>query len=165
MLGESLVATVLGNARLTGDAQVGLDIHRMDDTAGNITLATELVGATPVLKLQLEASEPTGILLDRLLARTDRPPLALSVNGTGPLADWHGHIAASAGALARLNADVTLAVTSQTVLGLSGTAAMAPLLPTEFAPVIGDQLALSLHGTFGERVILDALSIGIAAGK
>jgi translocation and assembly module TamB len=165
VLGESLVATVQGNARLTGEtAQVALDIHRMDDSAGNITLATELAGATPVLKLQLEASEPTGVLLDRLLARTDRPPLALSVNGTGPLADWHGHIAASVGALARFNADVTLAVASQTVLGLSGTAAMAPLLPAEFAPVIGDQLALSLHGTFGERVVLDALSIGIAAG-
>jgi translocation and assembly module TamB len=165
VLGDSLVATVQGNARLTGEtAQVALDIHRMDDAAGNITLATELAGATPVLKLQLEASEPTGVLLDGLLGRTDRPPLALSVNGTGPLADWHGHVAASAGALARLNADVTLAVASQTVLGLSGTAAMAPLLPAEFAPVIGDQLALSLHGTFGERVVLDALSIGIAAG-
>ncbi|MFL5267646.1 MAG: hypothetical protein ACJ8AH_13815, partial [Stellaceae bacterium] len=165
VLGESLIATVEGNARLTGEtAQLALDLHRTDDFAGNIVLAMELAGATPVLKLQLEASEPTGVLLDRLLARTDRPPLALSVNGTGPLADWHGRVAASAGTLARLDADVTLAVTDNTVLGLSGAAAIAPLLPAEFAPVIGDQLTLSLHGTFGERVYLDALSIGIAAG-
>jgi translocation and assembly module TamB len=103
-------------------------------------------------------------LLDRLLGRTDRPPLALSVNGNGPLADWHGRVAASAGTLAHLDTDVTLAVSDHTVLGLSGTAAMAPLLPAEFVPLIGDQLALSLHGTFGERVVLDALSIAIAAG-
>ncbi len=165
ILGEGLVATAEGNARLAGQtAQLALDLHRTDDFAGNILLRMELAGATPVLKLQLEASEPTGLLLDRLLARTDRPPLALSVNGAGPLADWHGRVAASAGTLARLAADVTLAVTDNTVLGLSGTAAMAPLLPAEFAPLIGDQLTLSLHGTFGERVVLDALSIGIAAG-
>ena len=165
ILGESLIATVEGKARLTGQtAQLALDLHRMDDVAGNITLAMELAGATPVLKLQLEASEPTGVLLDRLLGRTDRPPLALSVNGSGPLADWHGRVAASAGTLARLDTDVRLAVTDHTVLGLSGTAAMAPLLPADFAPIIGDQLALSLHGSFGERIVLDALSIGIAAG-
>ena len=165
VLGESLIATAQGNARLTGEtAQLALDLHRTDDFAGNIALTMELAGATPVLKLQLEASEPTGALLDRLLARTDRPPLALSVNGTGPLADWHGRVSASAGTLARIDADVTLGVTDRTVLGVSGTAAMAPLLPAEFAPLIGDQLTLSLHGTLGERVVLDALSIGIAAG-
>jgi autotransporter translocation and assembly factor TamB len=124
----------------------------------------ELAGATPMLKLQLEASEPTGVLLDRLLGRTDRPPLTLSVDGTGPLADWRGHIFASAGTLAQVNADLTLAVASQTVLGLTGTAALAPLLPPDFAPLVGNRLALSLHGTFGERVVLDALSVEIAAG-
>ena len=165
ILGESLVATVEGNARLAGEtAQLALDLHRTDDVAGNIVLAMELAGATPVLKLQLEASEPTGLLLNRLLARTDRPPLALSIKGTGPLADWHGQVTASAGTLAHLDVDVALAVTDNTVLGVSGTAAMAPLLPAEFAPLIGDRLTLSLHGTFGERVVLDALSVGIAAG-
>jgi translocation and assembly module TamB len=165
VLGESLIATVEGNARVTGEtAQLALDLHRTDDSAGNIVLAMELAGTTPVLKVQLEASEPTGILLDHLLARTDRPPLALSVNGSGSLADWHGRVAASAGRLAHLDADVTLAVTDHTVLGLSGTAAIAPLLPAEFGPLIGDQIALSLHGSFGERIVLDALSIGIAAG-
>ena len=93
------------------------------------------------------------MLLDRLLGRTDRPPLALSVNGTGPLADWHGRVAASAGTLAHVDADVTLAVTDDTVLGLSGTAALAPLLPAEFAPLVGDRVALSLRATFGERVV------------
>ncbi len=165
ILGESLVATVQGSAELAdGKAHIALDLHRMDDVAGNIVLAMDLAGTTPVLKLQLEASEPTGVLLDRLLGRTDRPPLAISVNGTGPLADWHGRVTASAGTLARLDTDVRLAVTDHTVLGLSGTAAMAPLLPAEFAPLVGDQLALSAHGTFGERIVLDALSIGIAAG-
>ena len=115
VLGESLVATVEGSAELVGEtAHVTLDLHRIDGSAGNVLLAMELAGATPVLSLRLEAAEPTGILLDRLLGRTDRPPLALSVNGTGPLADWHGRVSASAGALARFDADVTLAVAAET---------------------------------------------------
>ena len=166
VLGESLVATVEGSAQLAGEtAQVALDLHRTDGAAGNIVMAMELAGATPILRLQLDASEPTGILLDRLLGRTDRPPLALSVNGTGPLADWHGRVGASAGTLARFDADVTLAVTAQTVLGVSGTAAVTPLLPAEYAPLVGDRVALSLRATFGDRIIVDPLSIGIAAGR
>jgi translocation and assembly module TamB len=166
VLGESLVAKVEGNARLTGDtAHLAFDLHRVDDVAGNIVLAMDLAGARPVLNLQLEASEPTGALLDRLLARTDRPPLALSINGTGPLADWHGRIAASAGALAHIDADVTLAIANRTVFGLMGTAALAPLLPPDLAPVVGNQLTLSVHGSSGERVVLDALSIELAAGR
>jgi translocation and assembly module TamB len=165
VLGEGLVAMLEGNAKLSGEtAHVALDLHRTDGSAGNILLAMELAGATPVLGLRLEASEPTGVVLDRLLGRTDRLPLALSVNGTGPLADWHGEVSASAGALARLDADVTLAVAAETVLGLSGTAALAPLLPAEFASLVGDQLTLSLRVRFDDRIVVDPLSIEIAAG-
>ena len=165
VLGESLVATAEGSAELVGEAaHVTLDLHRIDGSAGNVLLALELAGATPVLSLRLEAAEPTGILLDRLLGRTDRAPIALSVNGAGPLADWHGRASASAGALARFDADVTLAVASETGLGLSGTAALAPLLPAEFTSLVGDRVAFSLRARFGDRTVVDPLSIEIAAG-
>ena len=165
VLGESLAATVEGKAQLAGEtAGVSLDLHRTDGAAGTIGLALELAGSPPVLSLRLEATEPTGILLDRLLARSDRPPLELSVNGAGPLADWHGRISASAGSLARIDADASLAVMAQTRLALSGTAALAPMLPPEFAPLVGDRLAFSLRTTFGERILVDALSIQAAAG-
>ncbi len=80
VLGESLVATVEGNAQLAGEtAHVALDLHRTDGAAGNIVLALELAGSTPVLNLQLDASEPTGVLLDRA-ARTHGPPAARAVH-------------------------------------------------------------------------------------
>jgi translocation and assembly module TamB len=165
VLGESLAATVEGSAQLEGEtAHVALDLHRTDGSAGNIVLAMELTGATPILKLELEASEPTGVLLDRLLGRVDRPPLALALNGIGPLADWQGRLNASAGALAHVDADVTLAVTTETIFGLSGTAALASLVPAEFAPIIGDRVALSLRATFGDRIVVDPLSIEAAVG-
>ena len=54
VLGESLVATAEGSARLAGErADVALDMHRTDGEAGSIVLAMELAGATPNLKLDL----------------------------------------------------------------------------------------------------------------
>jgi len=165
VLGENVVATVAGNAQVAAEtAHVALDLHRTDGAAGNIVLALDLAGSIPILNLRLDASEPTGVLLDRLLGRTDRPPFALSLNGTGPLADWHGRVSASAGTLARFDADLTLAVTTQTILGLSGTAALALLVPPEFAPLLGDRVALSLRATFGDHIVVDPLSIATTAG-
>src|SRR5260370_42267709 len=102
----------------------------------------ELAGDPPVLSLKLDAAEPTGVVLDRLLGRTDRLPLAFSVNGTGPLADWHGRVNASASGSAQLEADLTLAAADETILGISGTAGLVPLLPSESAPLVADQVAL-----------------------
>ena len=156
VLGESLVATVEGNAQLSAQtAHVALDLHRTDGAAGNIVLALELAGSTPVLNLRLDAAEPTGVLVDQLLGRADHLPFTLAINGAGPLADWHGRVSASAGTPARFDAYVTLAVTTETILGLSGTVAMAPLLPQEFASLVGNRVSLSFHAAFGERVIVE----------
>ena len=41
---------------------------------------------------------------------------------------------------------------------------MAPLLPAEFTSLVGDRVALSLRARFGDRIVVDPLSIEIAAG-
>jgi translocation and assembly module TamB len=88
VLGEKVAATAEGGAELADDkTRVALDLHRTDDSAGNILLAMEIAGDPPVLSLKLDAAEPTGLVLDRLLARTDHLPLAFSLTGTGPLVD------------------------------------------------------------------------------
>ena len=165
VLGENIVATVEGSAALAdGKAHVALDLHRIDNSAGNILLAMEIAGDTPVLSVKLDAAEPTGVLLDRLLVRTDHLPLTLSVNGTGPLADWHGRVNASAGMSAHLAADLTLSAADKTSLGISGNAGFASLLPSEIAPLIGDRVALSMGAKFGGGIAVDSLSVEIAAG-
>ena len=165
VLGENILATVEGSAALAGGkAHIALDLHRVDNSAGNILLAMEIAGQPPVLSLQLDATEPTGVVLDRLLGRVDRLPLSLSLNGSGPLADWHGRLKASAGRSAHLTADLVLAAADETVLGISGTAGFAPLLPSEVAPLIGDQVALSMRTKFGDGIVVDPLSVEITAG-
>ena len=166
VLGENVVATIDGSAELAGGrAQVNLDLHRVDSSAGRILLGMELTGDPPVLSLGLYAAEPTGLLLDRLLARGDRLPLALSVNGSGPLADWHGRVDASAGSVAHLAADVSLAAASETVLELAGTADIARLLPAEVAALVGDRAALSGRAAFGSRTVIDPLFVEVAARR
>jgi len=167
LLGETVAATAEGSAELAdGKAHIALDLRRIDNAAGNILLAMEIAGDTPVLNLRLDAGEPSGLILDRLLARTDHLPLTFSVNGTGPLADWHGRVNASAGTSAHLTADLTLAAAAdEAVLGISGTAELVPLLPLEIAPLIGDRVALSMQAKFGGRIVVDQNLFGREAGS
>jgi translocation and assembly module TamB len=165
ILGEAVDATVSGGVAVTGGtAQAALDIHRIDTSPGQITLQMDLAGVEPRLRLQLKASEPTGVLLARALGRSDRLPLGLSLEGEGPVSDWHGRLTASAGAQARLDADLTLAVSTETAVGLAARADLAPLLPPDLAPLVGDHAKLSLHATFGDRIVFDRLSLATAAG-
>jgi translocation and assembly module TamB len=165
VIGEPAVATINGSAAVeSATARAALDLHRIDGSPGNIALQMALTGTKPVLALRLQASEPTGMMTDNWLGRTDRLPLALSLDGDGPLADWHGRLTASAGALARADADIALASTSKTVLGISGKAKLAPLLPAELAPVVGDQANFSLHADFSDQTAATQLTIAIAAG-
>ena len=166
ILGREVVATVAGDAALRGGiARADLDIHRIDSEPGQIALQSTLAGVEPQLKLQLRASDPTGIVSDRIFDRTDHLPLALSIDGDGPVSDWRGRLVASAGTHARLNADFALVVSKETALTLSARAAAASLLPANFAPLVGENARLSLHARFGERLVLDRLSFTTAIGK
>src|SRR5262249_44531318 len=44
-----------------------------------------------------------------------------------------------------------------------GTAAVAPLVPADFAPLVGDRVALALRAKFKNGVVIDPLSIEAAA--
>ncbi|HEY2538516.1 MAG TPA: hypothetical protein VGI28_03310, partial [Stellaceae bacterium] len=165
MLGTRVVATVAGDLAVRpGIARARLDIHRIDGSAGKIGLQLTLSGAKPKLRLRLDAEDPTGIVDDRIFGRTDHLPLALSLDGDGPISDWRGRLTASAGSRARLDALVALGVSNKTSVGLSAHAAAATLLPSALVPLIGDDAKLSLHGAFGEQTVVDRLSFAAAFG-
>jgi translocation and assembly module TamB len=166
VLGERVMATVAGKAAVEGGtARATLDLHRTDGPAGSIAMQMALAGTSPALSLRVQATEPTGLLIDHWLGRTDRLPLNASLDGDGPLTNWHGRLSASAGARADLHADLALALGPETVVGLSGTAAAAPLLPADLAPVVGELATFSLHAELGERIALNRMTLGVAAGS
>src|SRR5262249_27549301 len=88
----STIAAHAGTANVKGVAAP--DPARVDGNPGQLALTMTRAGAEPKLTLHLAASEPSGLLLDRLLARGDRLPLNLALDGSGPLADWRGRLAA-----------------------------------------------------------------------
>ncbi|HEX3953057.1 MAG TPA: translocation/assembly module TamB domain-containing protein [Stellaceae bacterium] len=168
ILGDEIAAAIGGHiAQHGGDTQIALDLHRIDGVAGNLELQLSETGADPTLALRLTANEPTGILLDRLLNRSDRPPLTASLNGEGKLAQWHGKLEAAAGQLAHVSGEVALAAVHDTTVSLNGVAAVAKLLTPEMAALTGDAMPISATATLHENgaVSLDALSLQMAAGN
>ena len=168
VLGETVEAAVTGKAAShDGATEIALDLRRSDGVPGHLDLQLRQGGADANLQLRLVASEPSGVLLGRLLGRSDRPPLLVSLSGDGPLADWRGRLEASAGQLARVAADVAIAAGRETMLSLTGTAAVSPLLPPGMAALTGDAMPITARATLREEgaIALDELAIELAAGR
>ena len=170
VLGDEVIITVDGDAALgrDGTASAHLAVRRVDTQPGNATLAASLAGDPATLSLKLDAAEPSGLLLDALLDRNDRLPLAVSLNGSGLLADWHGKLAAKAADRARVDADLALAQQSAGGyrFGATGRAVPGQLIPDKMAPLAGDSfgfdVAASLTGD-GRTLVADRLSVTAAA--
>jgi translocation and assembly module TamB len=167
VLGEPVAAALAGHAAIANrKAEAALDLSRIDGQAGNLALTMALAGAQPKLRLHLAANEPSGLLVYRLLGRSDRLPLTIALDGSGPLADWRGRLAVSAGGLARIDARLTLAVADKTVLRLSGAALAAALFPARFGALLGDRIGFLLQVTKApDRIVVDRLSVDLAAGE
>ncbi|HEX3863865.1 MAG TPA: translocation/assembly module TamB domain-containing protein [Stellaceae bacterium] len=168
ILGDTMQAAIAGHAVQHGDAsEVALDLHRTDGVGGGVQLNLKESGAAPDLSVQVSASEPSGVLLGSLLHRDDKPPLSLSFTGEGPLAAWNGRLEAAAGELAKFDGAVTMKAARDTVIGLDGTAALAPLLTPEVAALTGDSMPVSVQATLKENgaIAVNSLSVGMAAGR
>lgn len=168
VLGTKVEATFAGAATLVREsARIQFDLHRIDGAPGSMELELGLAGAGPTLNVKLTASDPTGILVDNLLHRDDHLPFSASLRGAGPLSDWHGRLEVSAGARARFDADVTLAGHGDAAVTVSGAATLASLLPSNVVPLIGEHVPVALGLTFKQTgaILLDSVSIGLAAGK
>jgi translocation and assembly module TamB len=169
VLGDEVIITADGDATLgrDGTASAHLAVRRVDEQPGSATLAVSLAGDPATLSLKLDAAEPSGLLLDVLLDRTDRLPLTMSLSGSGPLADWHGKLAAKAGDRAGVDAELMLAQHgSDYRFGATGRAAPGPLLPDTIAPLAGDAVGFDIAASLthdGRMLVADRLSVNTAA--
>jgi len=166
IIGDKVEASLAGSVLVDGRTlQAMLDLHRTDGNAGNLAFRLGLSGTPPVLALRLTADESTGALLGNVLHREDRPPLLVSLTGEGPVASWHGRLEASAGSLARFDADLSLSGIGETGVTLSGIAAVDRLLPPDIAPLIGTRTPVGLRATVKENgaIALDNLSVELAS--
>jgi translocation and assembly module TamB len=165
VLGQPATLTFSGEAALGGDeASLHLDLARTDDTPGQANLVMTLAGDPAVLDLKLDASEPTGLLMARLLGRAEPQPLAVALAGSGPLSSWQGKLTGSVGRILSIESDLRLKQAQGFHLSLEGSATQQGLAPASLQPLLGERLAFAADlGLSGDMVTLDSLTLTGAA--
>jgi translocation and assembly module TamB len=165
LLGQPVTLTFSGEAALGGGAaNLHLDLARTDDTPGQATLTLILSGEPAVLDLRLDVSEPTGLLMARLLGRDEPQPLAVTLAGTGPLSSWQGKLTGSVGQLLSIESDLGLKQDQGFRLSLDGSATQRDLAPASLQPLLGDRISFVADaGLDGDIVTLQSLTLTGAA--
>jgi translocation and assembly module TamB len=133
VLGEAVTTSLHGAVRLTaGDAVVQLAVERVDGQPGHARLALNAQKSESI-SLKLDIAEPSGALLKQALGRDEPIPLAVAIDGAGPLANWRGTLHARAGDVAAADATFTITNDNGYRIVADGTAVVTALLPANLA--------------------------------
>jgi translocation and assembly module TamB len=167
VFGLAAELAVEGRLRLAeGSLDTALEIRRLDGPGGQLTLDASYSNETEILDVDLALSEPENGVVANLLNIQGRPPVSLTLAGTGPLGET--------------DLALTLDVAGERVLtgttqlrrqpeGLAFSAnvegSIAPLIPARFREFFGASTALQAGGVFkdGGGLLLDTLALGSAA--
>jgi translocation and assembly module TamB len=137
--GAKASASISAHGLVTGDrADLTVRLARTDGQPGSGVLDAKYDVAANALALKLNIDEPTGILLDAALMRTDHLPLRISLDGSGPLSGWQGQFRLVSGQGIRSDATVAIAAGHGTRVGLKGDASVTPLLAENLRPLVGE---------------------------
>lgn len=147
LLGEAAVFALQGSVQANddGDAVTAeLELERTDQETAFAKLQATASLDPRTLDLTLEAGESGGLIRE-LANRPEMGDLNLSLEGEGPLEDWSGRLRAEVDGLARIEADLSLALVEQPRLSIEGTVQPAEgSLPDDMASLIGEQLSIDL---------------------
>ncbi|WP_114393353.1 translocation/assembly module TamB domain-containing protein [Oleisolibacter albus] len=146
---------------------VRLNAARTDDMPGTAVLDATYVPQDS-LALNLTLEEPVGGLVADLLQIPGRPPVTVTLTGSGPLTDWTGRLAARAGDVVHATAEARIRPTADRFsFGLEGTGDIQALLPAPLNTLAGPEVAFGAGGLIvpGERIALDGVGFTVAAGR
>ncbi len=160
VIGEAVTASLHGSGRLTGgNAEARLAIERLDGHAGHARLALNAQKAGSI-SLNVDIAEPSGVLLKQILKRDEPVPLAVTIDGAGPLADWRGTLTARAGEIARADATFTIRNDKGYRIASNGTVAATALLPANLAALAPRPLSYTASATVdGDIVSIDSFEL------
>ncbi|WEX11405.1 translocation/assembly module TamB domain-containing protein [Chelativorans sp. AA-79] len=167
VFGLESVLSVEGRLRLEGGSlDTALDITRLDGPGGQLSLQAAYENATDQLDLEFALSEPQDGVVANLLNIEGRPPLSLTLSGSGPID----------------NLDLAMELAAAGEPALSGTARfrqrqegigftvdvggpIARLIPARFRGFFGEETSLQAAGVAksGGGLLLDNLSLSSAA--
>ena len=143
--GDNASASISAHGLLTGDrADLAVRLARTDGQPGAGLLDAKYDVAANALALKLDVNEPTGVLLDAALARTDHLPLRMTLDGSGPLSGWQGQFHFLSGQGIHSDATIGIAAGHGTRVALKGGASVTPLLAENLRPLIGETVTFDI---------------------
>jgi translocation and assembly module TamB len=160
---------ITGRLQLAGGSlDTALNVTRLDGPGGQLALTATYANADQILNLDLKLDEPANGIVSNLLNVEGRPPMALAVQGKGPLSDLDVDLT--------LDADQQRVLTGRTELrrqgeGLGFTADLegpiARLISPRFRDFFGANTTLQTSGLVrdGGGVLLENLDLQSAALK
>ena len=171
LFGEEATVRLDAALRLEdGSLFSGLEVRRLDGPGGELTLRLSYAAETEEFAIDLALSEPADGIVANLANIEGRPPVALNVEGQGPLDALSVDITLDAAQDRILTGNVALQGTPEgrrITADLDG--AFGPLLPASVRDFVGQSSALDLvalqregGGLTVERVALDSGEVQLA---
>ncbi len=142
--GAEAELTATGSARLTADALgAELTVDRQD-RAGALSLKLRLEPQANVLTADVKLQEPPGGLVAEFLGLRDRPSVAVTLSGTGPLDAWRGTLEVEAGGTRILAGGMAVSRTEGAYrVAAELAAALETIVPKDYAMLLAGQARLS----------------------
>ncbi|MGR3620886.1 translocation/assembly module TamB domain-containing protein [Pseudophaeobacter sp.] len=181
LLGFAATLDLSGDLKLAGgNLATHLKVNRLDRPGDQLALAAEYAGDSRQIALDLALNEAAGGLISNVLSLPSSPSLRFSIAGTGPVEDFAAQIALASNGQERLAGQVILSALPQpasdgetaaeeTQTGIAFTANLGgdidPLLPADYHPFFGPDLALTLRGASAadSGLALDSLALDTQA--
>lgn len=149
-----------------------LEIERLDGPGGQLALQASYSDESEQIEVDLSLQEPENGVVANLLNIPERPPVALTIAGSGPLSEFTAQLAFDAAG--ERVADGSLSATEDAsgarLLGFDLSGPIARILPEEHRAFFGDETALTAQvlmrgdGGFDVRELqLDSGALDIAA--
>ena len=162
VLGEAMRLSLAGLLLPTDTdgIRTELTLDRLDGAGGKAQLAATLSPGQE-LELDLQAAEPAGGILARLLDLPGRPPVQVALEGAGPAASWQGELSAVAEGLAEVAGDVALGYPADGRWSVAADlrATTGPVAPQTWRDLARDGLTLQVAAASRDTgVVVDSLT-------
>lgn len=148
---------------------ISLDLatNRKDTPDARATAKLLFAPAENRLTLKASVAEPEGGLLANLLLLPDRPAVALTLDGEGPLSNWAGQLQGSVDGrkVVTIDGKHTLSVEGRHRVALAGGGSIDALLPPMLRPLFSGETTLNVATTFNNAGSVNIESSSITTGS
>ena len=149
--GAAAELTAYGSAAITTEALGAELVVDRQDRAGSLVLKLHLEPQANVLTADMKFEEPAGGLAAEMLRLRDRPAVAVSLSGTGPLDAWRGTTEVAVGGERVLAGGMAVSrVADGYRVAAEFTAALQAIVPEDYAMLLAGQSKLALDLSRGD---------------